>query len=126
MVPISVQKEVRRKRDFWGEAKGIRGQFVQRETGGILDDDRGTLNVGVLRLHLVPNQFTFANLRAPGRVLILHVDHAGVKVLEVSIGKHRCVFDKFQSKRHLGRWKSGRSGKLQTLVLDEGTLGTQP
>ena len=126
MVPISVQEEVRGKRDFWGEAKGIRGQFVEREAGGILDDNRGTLDVGVLRLHLVPNQFTFTNLRAPSRVLILHVDHAGIKVLEVSKRKHRCVFDEFQSKRHLGRWKRDRSGDLQTLVLDKGALGTQP
>ena len=108
------------------EAKRIRGQFVERKPCGVLDDHRGTFNVGVLCLDLVADQFTLANLRTPSRVLILNVNHAGVKVLEVCKGKHGCVFDQFQSEGHFSGWKSDGSGQLETLVLHEGAFGAEP
>ena len=75
MVPVSVKQKVGGKGNFLGETEGIGGQLVERKTGGVLDDDRCALNVGILGLHLVANEFTFTDLGPPSRVLVLDVNH---------------------------------------------------
>ena len=84
------------------------------------------INVGILGLHLVANEFTFTDLGSPSRVLVLDVNHRSVKVLQVSKGKHRGVFYQLECQWHAGRRQGYRAGELQTLVLDKRTLCAQP
>ena len=126
MVPVAVKQEVRGKRYFLSEAKGVRGQFVKWKTGGVLDHHGSTFNVGVLGLHLIANQFTFTNLRAPSGVLVLDMNHGGIKVLQVGKGEHRGVLDQFKGKRHLRWWQSDGSRNLKALILDIWALSAEP
>ena len=126
VVPVSVQQEIRRQRHLLSEAECIGGQLVKRETGGVFDDHGRPSNVGVFGLDLIANEFTFSNLGTPRCVLVLDVNHAGVKVLQVSKRKHRGVFNEFESQRHLGRRQGHGIGEFQTLVLDEGALSAEP
>ena len=126
MVPVAVKKEVRRQGNLRRKAEGVGGQFVERKSSGILDDDRGALHVGILRLDLVAHEFTLANLGAPSRVLVLNVNHRGIKVLKICKGEDGGVLDQFKCKRHASRWQGDGTGELQALVLNERTLRTQP
>ena len=50
VVPVSVEQEVGRQGNLLRESKGIGGQFVERKSSGVLDDDSCTLYVGILGL----------------------------------------------------------------------------
>ena len=126
MVPVSVKQEVGRQGNLLRESKGIGGQFVKRKSSGVLDDDSGAFDVGILGLHLVADQFTLADLGAPRCVLVLNVNHRGIKVLKVSKGKHRGVFNQLKGKRHLCWWQGNSSWEFEALVLHVGALCTKP
>ena len=65
VVPVVVQHEVGWQRDLLCETKSVGLEFVQWQTCGITYHNRGAGHVGVLRLHLIANKFTFLNLRTP-------------------------------------------------------------
>ncbi len=54
------------------------------------------------------------------------MNHAGIKVLQVSKGKHRGVFNELEGQRHLGRRQGHGVGEFQTLVLDVRALSAKP